>query len=154
MYKNILVAFDQSSQGESVFNVSLDLAKTSGASLMLLHILSKDSQNRHVSDVPLVVSGTPQLVATDRQQLKQFEHDSLEALERYVQKAQAENVEAKFMQIDGQPGKMICSFAQEWGADLIVVGRRGYSAVEEMFLGSVSSYVVHWSHCSVHIVQV
>ena len=47
----------------------------------------------------------------------------------------------------------ICKLAQEWNADLIVMGRRGHSILSELVLGSVSSYVIHRAHCSVHIVQ-
>jgi nucleotide-binding universal stress UspA family protein len=154
MYKNILVAFDKCPEGKYVFEVSLNLAKVSNASLMLLHILSKDSKDSHVHSAVSSVGSTSESVDTSRQKWKQFGQDSLDFLKSHVQQAQAEGVKAEFMQMDGHPGKTICAFAKEWGADLIVVGRRGYSAAEEMFLGSVSSYVIHQSHCSVHVVQV
>ena len=53
----------------------------------------------------------------------------------------------------GNPGSVICDAAREWGADLIVVGRRGYKGLTEVLLGSVSSHVVRNAHCSVLIVQ-
>jgi nucleotide-binding universal stress UspA family protein len=154
MYKNILVAFDSCPEGKNIFEVSLNLAKASNASLMLLHVLSKDSKDSHVNNALKPVDCTSESVNTSRQQWKQFEQDSLDLLKSHVQQAQAEGIKAEFKQLDGQPGKMICNSAKEWGADLIVLGRRGYSAAEEMFLGSVSSYVIHQSHCSVHVVQV
>ncbi len=154
MYKNILVAFDQCTEGENIFEVSLNLAKASNASLMLLHILPKESKDSHTNSVSRAISYASEPVDTSLQHWKQFEQDSLDFLKSHVQQAQAEGVKAEFRQLDGKPGKMICTSAKEWGADLIVVGRRGYSPAEEMFLGSVSSYVIHQSHCSVHIVQV
>jgi nucleotide-binding universal stress UspA family protein len=154
MYKNILVAFDKSPRGEYVFKVALDLAKANNASLMLIHVLSKDSQDSPIHCALKSTAHTPESVDRYRQQWKQFEQESLELMSNHVQQAQVEGVKAEFKQLDGQPGKMICSFAQDWDADLIVIGRRGYSTAEEMFLGSVSSYVIHRSHCSVHIVQV
>jgi nucleotide-binding universal stress UspA family protein len=45
MYRNILVAFDNSPRGKYVFEAALALAKANNASLMLLHILSKDAQD-------------------------------------------------------------------------------------------------------------
>jgi nucleotide-binding universal stress UspA family protein len=48
---------------------------------------------------------------------------------------------------------MICQVAKDWGAELIMVGRRGNSGLSELILGSVSNYVVHHAHCSVLIVQ-
>jgi nucleotide-binding universal stress UspA family protein len=154
MYKNILVAFDKSPQGEKVFKAALHLAKANDASLMLLHILSKDSQDNPIHGALKLIGYTPETVDVYRRQWQEFEQASLELLRFHVQQAQAEGVKAEYTQLEGQPGKMICNFAQQWGADLIVVGRRGYSSAEEMFLGSVSSYVIHRSHCSVHIVQV
>jgi nucleotide-binding universal stress UspA family protein len=80
MYKNILVAFDKSSVGEYVFKVSLDLAKANNASLMLLHILSKDSQYIPTNCDPNSTSSTSDSVDIYRQQWKQFEQESLELL--------------------------------------------------------------------------
>jgi nucleotide-binding universal stress UspA family protein len=152
MYQNILAAFDNSPRGKYVFEAALALAKAHNASLMLLHVLSKDSQDSPFNVPPKAIGYTPESVNLYLQQWENFKQESLELLEYLVQQALVEGVNADFVQLDGQPGKMICAFAQEWDADLIVIGRRGYSEAEEMFLGSVSSYVIHRSHCSVHIV--
>ena len=61
--------------------------------------------------------------------------------------------QTEFTQLRGSPGREICKLAQEWNTDLIVMGRRGHSILSELVLGSVSSYVIHRAHCSVHIVQ-
>jgi nucleotide-binding universal stress UspA family protein len=53
----------------------------------------------------------------------------------------------------GDPGKAICTLAQDWSADLIVIGRRGMHGLGELLLGSVSSYVMHRSPCAVLVVQ-
>ena len=43
--------------------------------------------------------------------------------------------------------------AKDWNADLIIMGRRGLTGLSEMFLGSVSNYVVHHASCSVLLIQ-
>jgi len=53
----------------------------------------------------------------------------------------------------GDPGRWIRDLAHSWEADLIVLGRRGLTGVAEMFLGSVSNYIVHHVGCSVLVVQ-
>ena len=43
--------------------------------------------------------------------------------------------------------------AEEWKADLIVLGARGLSGVERAFLGSVSLSVAREAHCAVMITK-
>ncbi len=54
----------------------------------------------------------------------------------------------------GSPDSRIVETAEEWKADLIVVGSHGYSRWERLLLGSVSSSVVHHAPCSVLVVRV
>ena len=53
----------------------------------------------------------------------------------------------------GAPAQAIIHEAEEWDADLIVVGSHGYGFWERMFLGSVSNAVVHHAPCSVLVVR-
>lgn len=55
--------------------------------------------------------------------------------------------------IDGNPRATIIEEAEEWGADLIVVGSHGRGFWGRMFLGSVSSAVVRHATCSVLVVR-
>ena len=55
--------------------------------------------------------------------------------------------------IQGPPRQVIVDEAEEWGADLIVMGSRGLGAWNRLLLGSVSSAVVHHAKCSVEIVR-
>jgi nucleotide-binding universal stress UspA family protein len=53
----------------------------------------------------------------------------------------------------GSPERIIIEEAEKWGADLIVTGSHGYNFWERMFLGSVSSAIVHHAPCSVLVVR-
>jgi nucleotide-binding universal stress UspA family protein len=53
----------------------------------------------------------------------------------------------------GDAGVDICETATEWQADLIVIGRRGRTGLQEALLGSVSNHVMHHAPCTVMIVQ-
>lgn len=53
----------------------------------------------------------------------------------------------------GPPRSVILDEAEEWGADLIVVGSHGYRAWERFLLGSVSQAVVSHAKCSVLVVR-
>jgi len=53
----------------------------------------------------------------------------------------------------GAPRAVILDEAEDWGADLIVVGSHGYRAWERFLLGSVSQSVVSHAKCSVEVVR-
>jgi nucleotide-binding universal stress UspA family protein len=53
----------------------------------------------------------------------------------------------------GSPRRTIVEEAEEWGADLVVVGSHGYRSWERMMLGSVSQAVAAHARCSVEIVR-
>lgn len=53
----------------------------------------------------------------------------------------------------GHPKYSITDEADEWGADLIVVGSHGYRGLTRLWLGSVSQTVASHAKCSVEIVR-
>ena len=55
--------------------------------------------------------------------------------------------------LTGSPKRTIVEEAEEWGADLIVVGSHGYHTWERMLLGSVSQSVAAHALCSVEIIR-
>jgi len=54
---------------------------------------------------------------------------------------------------DGDPRSVIVDEANDWPADLIVVGSHGYSGVKRWLLGSVAQSVVSHAPCSVEVVR-
>jgi nucleotide-binding universal stress UspA family protein len=55
--------------------------------------------------------------------------------------------------VPGSPRVVILDEAEDWNADLIVVGSHGYRAWERFLLGSVSQSVVSHAKCSVEVVR-
>lgn len=55
--------------------------------------------------------------------------------------------------LSGNPKEAILDEADEWGADLLVVGTHGYNALERFWLGSVSRTITAHAKCSVHIAR-
>jgi nucleotide-binding universal stress UspA family protein len=53
----------------------------------------------------------------------------------------------------GSPRRVVSAYAQDWGADLIVAGSHGHSAVGRFFLGSVAQGILRTASCSVEIVR-
>lgn len=70
----------------------------------------------------------------------------------------AEKLRARFPQwkIEAQssadsPGWGIIKIAEQWRADLAVVGSHGYSVIDKLILGSVSQKVLSHAHCAVRV---
>ena len=55
--------------------------------------------------------------------------------------------------LPGAPRTVILDEAEDWNADLIVLGSHGYRAWERFLLGSVSQAVVAHAKCSVEVVR-
>ena len=55
--------------------------------------------------------------------------------------------------LPGPPRTVILDEAEDWRADLIVLGSHGYSAWKRFLLGSVSQAVVSHAKCSVEVVR-
>lgn len=156
MLDKILVAIDIIDEDKTAYNTALSLAKDTGANLMLLNIIAPDKTNY---PNPFIYSGyeyglaDESLVTIYHEQWDKFKQEGLDTLRSLAQEATTAGVEAEYSQDFGNPGHVICQTADDWSADLILVGSRGLTGVKEMFLGSVSNYVTHHAPCSVLIVR-
>lgn len=54
---------------------------------------------------------------------------------------------------EGDPRTVVVDAADEWKADLIVVGSHGRTGLKRLVLGSVAQSVVAHAHCSVEVVR-
>lgn len=157
MIDKILVAVDYCEKNPFVFDSAVPLAKTTGATLMLLHILPEDEAGDPVLPIYTIPFSRIFEERGDheqyQQELAQYQQWGLDFLQTLTQEAAKAGVEAEYRQLIGNPGRMICELADTWSADLILVGSRGLKGLKEMFLGSVSNYVTHHAPCSVLIVR-
>jgi nucleotide-binding universal stress UspA family protein len=74
------------------------------------------------------------------------------ALARFQENG-GEGIKAAAKTIKGEPKIAILEEAEQWGADLLIVGTHGYNAFERFWLGSVSRAIASHAHCSVEIVR-
>ena len=88
----------------------------------------------------------------DQQTIDVYRKGELDASERQVNKVfLASKVPYKVIQVAGHAVEGILKTAKSKNADLIVVGSRGMSRMQEVLLGSVSHGVVLHSECSVMV---
>ena len=158
MFDKILAALDIEESYRPVFERSHLLAQATGAQLHLLRVVPGNSE----AIQPLVTYpgiGSYPLAASDmlwteyQQNYKQLEETGRQVLSALVREAEARGVEADFLQQPGEAGRVICDRAKTIGADLIVVGSHGRRGLDELLIGSVSSYVMHRAPCSVMVVH-
>ena len=141
MYRKIVVGVDGSEASLKAAEKAADLARASGAELVLVSVVPP----------PTVLLGelmTPEVV-----DLKPLIEAARTALEELAGKLSREGKpEISTRVVVGDPGESIVEVAGEEGADLIVVGRRGLSRIERLFLGSVTKKVLERSHIDVLVV--
>lgn len=156
MFAKVLVAIDSSPMSKTVFDKALDLAKTTGASMMLLHVLSYEDgmPNLPTSFGREYYTGlSSKALEIYQQQYKECENQGLKLLQSFASQAISAEISTEFSQNYGSPGQTICDLASNWQANLIVMGRRGRTGINELILGSVSNHVLHHACCSVLVVQ-
>lgn len=161
MISKILIAIDRSTFSKTVFSEGLALAKNMNASLMLLHVMFPQGESESSFLAPTwtlsnwdYYSGVDtRLIEDYHKQWLEYRQQSLNFLCSLAEEAMAQGVQTEWSQNAGNPGQVICDVAKSWGADLIVVGRRGHSSLSELLLGNISNYVLHRAPCSVLVVH-
>ncbi|MGK7948905.1 MAG: universal stress protein [Xenococcaceae cyanobacterium] len=156
MFNKILVAIDHSTMSRKVFKAGLSLAKATGASLMLLHVLSSSAKDYPAPFIYYGLEYNPSaapILEVYQEQLQTWKQEGQKFLSKLAEEAKQAGVKTEFRQAWGEPESYICDLAAFWSAELIIVGSRGLTGVKEMFLGSVSNYVTHHAPCSVLIVR-
>lgn len=154
MYNRILVALD--SLEPAVFEGALSIAEATGATLLILHVLTEHDENAPISPITIAWdTATPLAQETWKvyqKQWKAYIDKSLATLRDYTSRAEAAGVTADFLQVTNDPGLAICKSAKAWQADLIVMGTHQRKGIKELLMGSVSNYVMHHASCSVMVV--
>ena len=133
---------DGSDNSERALDAAIFLAKKSNAKIVCLY---------SINFIPIAET---QMFDPIRCQLEEKKY-----AEKVMQKAKAacaqNNVDfAKEIEV-GMPGNTILNFIKDKNnkIDLVVMGSRGQSGLKEIFLGSVSNYVLHKSHVPVLIIK-
>ncbi|OLP17625.1 hypothetical protein BST81_14975 [Leptolyngbya sp. 'hensonii'] len=157
MFQKILVAIDKFAVEEGVLQAAISLAQLTQAKLLLLHVLTPSNEG-YPSPMFLRPDNIyPQLYEAAWKsyalQMETFNQQEMEWLRSLAEQTKAVGIEVETSRVQGDPGQTLCEVARSWGADLIMVGRRGYSGLNELLVGSVSNYVLHHAPCAVLALQ-
>src|SRR5512139_1839786 len=137
-FNKILAAIDQSPLSQLVFNQALELAKANQSKLFLFHCVTADTitlSSPFSGELGLPSQLVNQAYQTEFIRLEQQVHHMQSLLKRYCELANSQNVVAEYDYKTVEPGQGLCQMAQQWSADLIVLGRRGRKGLAEAILG-------------------
>ena len=142
----ILIAIDDSSYSEIAANYGFELAKNLHAEVALLH----------VNEVPVTTSygidpmlNDPAMVMPEMIQIQ--EESSKRLLDRITDSYGTDTTTYKFLKL-GSPRDEIIATAEEWEADMIILGTHGRTGLDHFIAGSVAESVVRKAKCPVLII--
>jgi nucleotide-binding universal stress UspA family protein len=137
--RKILVAVDGSELATAAVRLAAELAAGLGGELAIVAVYDPK--------VVMSVEGGPSaldLVAIHRD-------DARRSLDEAAKEATACPPVATFVR-DGSPGREILAAADEWSADLVVLGTHGRGGLTRLLLGSTADSVVRHAGCPVLVV--
>lgn len=138
----ILLAIEDSKFSEAALKAVISHYLPKGAQVRVLHVIQ-----------PIAVSTPPQMAPGYAPELQ----GQTKEAEKLLQRA-AETLRAAKFQVDtevavGDVRERILDVAQNWHADMIVLGSHGRGSVGRFLLGSVAEFVARHAPCSVEIVR-
>lgn len=136
MFETIVVAVDGSEASNRAVDYAAELAKRSGGRILAVH----------VKELMTGRAAGPVFVNEDEIQ------DQLRVRVEQLSDAGIKTELQVASTTTGGPAHAIVDAAQEGGADVIVTGTRGHTALAGLFLGSVAQRLLHIARCPVLVV--
>lgn len=137
MFETMLVAVDGSRQGGKTVPTAIDLATRYGSAVTVVHV--REHAKYEGSDVDLGPDVQPEDLVNGV--VEQFRSAGVEAV-------------GEIRRVNpGQTPEQIVKVADDIGANLIVMGTRGWTEWKSLVLGGVANKVIHHAHCPVLLVR-
>src|SRR5215471_12174722 len=150
MIKTILVPTDFSEHAQRALERASDLAEQLGAKLHLLHVQTEGALRTALKEGLLGATSTDEEIYEAVEQLIQ------ERISQAKCGIDRSRIVVEHCSRRGEPGAVIPAYAEEIGADLVVLGRRGAGLIDEVkaaVIGSVTASVIRRSPCPVMVVR-
>ena len=131
MMKRVLIAIEADPSGEAVLKFGHRFAKQIGA-----------------SDIAVASVIDPTLLLVDGATVTEMRASFKGEIQKLLDFS---NSEHHFV-LEGEPAKMVVEAAEDWRADVIVLGSHSRARVTHFFLGSVAEKITRYAPCPVLIV--
>ncbi len=164
----ILVAYDGSSSSREALKYAIDMAKAFDGEIIVAHAVDPSLEIYYPGLTPLgdplidwqLMGEKSGLSDSDiawpkniEEYRKQMNDKTQKLIEPALKACSEAGVRAESRIEYGAARKVLCDLAEKENIDLIVVGSRGLSPIKRLFLGSVSSYLVHHAPTNVLIIR-
>jgi len=131
MYKKILVPLDGSALAERAINHAAEIARGSGAELILLEVVQ----------VPL--SKTPEVGAKEEiKSIQEISAQSKTYLNMLASRVGKEGIKVRIVVMEGAADGAILGFAHDEDVDIIVMSTHGRTGLSKALMGSVAEKVM------------
>jgi nucleotide-binding universal stress UspA family protein len=137
-FRKLLVGYDGSVQSEKAIDIAFSLADCLDATVLIFAVARPPEPSTSVELEAMLDSAK-----------EHFEKE----FEKIMVKARDQRLDMKTAMAVGHPAEQIIHRAEVDAIDLIILGRRGRSAISRMMLGSVSERTLRYAHCPVMVVQ-
>lgn len=147
MYKNILVAIDDSETSRCALTEALHIARCSSAKLYITHVADETLLNMHHHVFSHMADADNKAVSTLTKAGQQLLDEAMKS---------ADGVDATAVLVhasDRRVSETINEKAAELDVDLIVIGRHGQRGLATLILGSVAEQLAKIADASVLLVR-
>ena len=149
-YQRILVAMDFSAHSEAAFLQAVWLARTQGASIVLVHTLPDLRQVAHRASALAkldLLQGEGEIFQREVRQVSDAK------MRQLIQKHRAEDLDIKVETLLGEPFVELIHAVQSEGYDLVLAGTRGMAGWQQFLVGSTASRLIRKCPASVWVVK-
>lgn len=140
-YSKILVPVDGSNEARLAFEKAIEVAKRNRAQILIAHII-----DTRVLQTPTGFEGN------FNEEIQRQTENLFQEYRQYAQEHDFNDID--FVLEYGSPKVYISkNIPKDYQIDLIMMGATGLNAVERLFIGSVSEYVIRNASCDVLVVR-
>ena len=140
-YSKILVPVDGSNEARLAFEKAIEVAKRNRAQVLIAHIIDTRVLQTHTG-----------FEGNFNEEIQRQTENLFQEYRQYAQEHDFNDID--FVLEYGSPKVYISkNIPKDYQIDLIMMGATGLNAVERLFIGSVSEYVIRNASCDVLVVR-
>ena len=144
----ILVALDFSDMGKEVISYGYDVGEAFGCELTFMHVVPEPS----LLITNYYLSSTQAIMRSSLEDMRKIAENKLDIfVEEESKKHKEKSVTYSTVVQMGDPAKCIIEYACDNKFNMIILGFKGHSPIEQLLVGSTANKVTRYAPCSVLI---